>query len=249
MLLCAPLTYSPPGLFGCLFLVGAVSELADAFPRDHPRSFAPKYKSKPMAKPSKANPARRKHALDSDDNEAGPSRVRPESPGAQDAFSELEDNGSENGAQDRSVRSDVGEEEEPEGDLDGFGDGMVLEGFSGPNEKVVKPLTPEALAAFKAAKEKMGVIYISRIPPGMRPTKVRHLMSQYGEVGKVYLQQEGEHATTSFPVRSVSFGASAFQTQRGRISDVNIRRRKNLTLLRDGSSSRIKKSLDRLQPC
>jgi ESF2/ABP1 family protein len=69
---------------------------------------------------------------------------------------------------------------------------MDLEGFSGPKEKVVKPLTPEALAAFKAAKEKTGVIYISRIPPGMRPTKVRHLMSQYGEVGKVYLQQEGE---------------------------------------------------------
>ncbi|KAF9779551.1 hypothetical protein BJ322DRAFT_1101745 [Thelephora terrestris] len=67
---------------------------------------------------------------------------------------------------------------------------MDLEGFSGPEEKVVKPLTPEALAAFKAAKERTGVIYISRIPPGMRPTKVRYLMSQYGEIGKVYLQQE-----------------------------------------------------------
>ncbi|KAF9649310.1 hypothetical protein BDM02DRAFT_3094937 [Thelephora ganbajun] len=67
---------------------------------------------------------------------------------------------------------------------------MDLEGFSGPKDKVVMPLTPEALAAFKAAKEKTGVIYISRIPPGMRPTKVRHLMSQYGDVGKVYLQQE-----------------------------------------------------------
>ena len=25
----------------------------------------------------------------------------------------------------------------------------------------------------------------------MQPTKVRHLMSQYGEVGRVYLQKEG----------------------------------------------------------
>ncbi|KAI0069109.1 hypothetical protein BV25DRAFT_1866951 [Artomyces pyxidatus] len=61
-------------------------------------------------------------------------------------------------------------------------------GFAGP--KIVKPLTPEALAAFKAAQDKAGVIYISRIPPGMRPTKVRHIMSQYGEIGRVYLQQE-----------------------------------------------------------
>ncbi|KAH9927143.1 uncharacterized protein BXZ73DRAFT_90825 [Epithele typhae] len=67
---------------------------------------------------------------------------------------------------------------------------MDPRGFAGPKEKTVKPLTPEALAAFKAAQDRAGVVYISRIPPGMRPTKVRHLMSAYGEVGRVYLQQE-----------------------------------------------------------
>lgn len=72
-----------------------------------------------------------------------------------------------------------------------LGEGMDLEGFSGPSQKILKPLTPEALIAFKAAQEKAGIIYISRIPPGMRPAKVRHLMSAYGEVGRVYLQQEG----------------------------------------------------------
>ena len=69
-------------------------------------------------------------------------------------------------------------------------DGMDPEGFSGPS-MIVKPLTPEALAAFKAAQERAGVIYISRLPPGMRPSKVRHIMSAYGGVGRVYLQQEG----------------------------------------------------------
>ncbi|KAH7930062.1 hypothetical protein BV22DRAFT_1001393 [Leucogyrophana mollusca] len=64
---------------------------------------------------------------------------------------------------------------------------MDPEGFSGPS---VKPFTPEALVAFNTAQARTGVIYISRIPPGMRPTKVRHLMSAYGEVGRVYLQQE-----------------------------------------------------------
>ncbi|OSX59280.1 hypothetical protein POSPLADRAFT_1183979 [Postia placenta MAD-698-R-SB12] len=76
------------------------------------------------------------------------------------------------------------------GSNDGVDEGMDPEGFAGPSQKVVKPLTPEALAAFKAAQEKTGVVYISRIPPGMRPTKVRHIMSAYGEVGRVYLQQE-----------------------------------------------------------
>jgi len=80
-------------------------------------------------------------------------------------------------------------EDVPEEGLRGLTDDMDPEGFSGPS-KIVKPLTPEALAAFKAAQERAGVIYISRIPPGMRPSKVRHLMSAYGEVGRVYLQQE-----------------------------------------------------------
>lgn len=73
----------------------------------------------------------------------------------------------------------------------GLGEGMNVEGFSGPSQKTVKPLTPEALAAFKAAQDKAGIVYISRIPPGMQPAKVRHLMGAYGEVGRVYLQQEG----------------------------------------------------------
>lgn len=75
-------------------------------------------------------------------------------------------------------------------------DGLSADGFAGPSEKVVNPLTPEDLAKFKAAQEKTGVVYISRIPPGMRPTKVRHLMSQYGEVGRVYLQAEGAETHT-----------------------------------------------------
>ena len=174
----------------------------------HPSEFADVFRSlsvvtlnpvfKKMVSSSKANPGRRKHTADSDSNEAGPSRVRHQSSDAEDAFSGFEDNGSDNGGKDgtgsQPIGSDLGDEgdEKLEDDPDGLGDGMDLEGFSGPKEKVVKPLTPEALAAFKAAKEGTGVVYISRIPPGMRPTKVRHLMNQYGEVGKVYLQQEGE---------------------------------------------------------
>ena len=195
--MCPSLSPSVFGLLGCRF-----SAPHPSWPTCFDLSvFHAQPKSELMARRRKSDPARREHLADSDDNEAGPSRSRPENPDAQDAFSESESNGSESRAQDRSIHSDADEEKEGKGgkgDLDGFGDGMDLEGFSGPKERVVKPLTPEALAMFRAAKEKTGVIYISRIPPGMRPTKVRHLMSQYGEVGKVYLQQEGECAIILF---------------------------------------------------
>jgi ESF2/ABP1 family protein len=85
--------------------------------------------------------------------------------------------------------ADTNSMSEQEESIDGPDDGMDPGGFAGP--KVVKPLTQEALAVFRAAQEKAGIIYISRIPPGMQPVKVRHLMSQYGEVGRVYLQKEG----------------------------------------------------------
>ncbi|TCD62736.1 RNA-binding ATPase activator esf2 [Steccherinum ochraceum] len=116
--------------------------------------------------------------------EAGPSRLstNPEE------LEEREDVGASSGAKE-DVEEDV-EDEGSESEVDGLTEGMDVEGFAGPSGKAVKPLTREELAAFKAAQEKTGVVYISRIPPGMRPTKVRHLMTAYGEVGRVYLQPE-----------------------------------------------------------
>lgn len=123
---------------------------------------------------------------------AGPSRSRSHSPRSQsgngsdhsqDDLKE-DDSGAELAGTEEGSEQDSDDDDEHEDEL---GQGMNPEGFAGP----AKPLTPEALAAFRATQERAGVIYISRIPPGMRPTKVRHLMSQYGEVGRVYLQQEG----------------------------------------------------------
>lgn len=117
-----------------------------------------------------------------DEPEAGPSHIG--------NIDHATDNHNDDGEDKREGEDsgDSGDEDEIIDDLVG---GMDPEGFSGPSVQVVKPLTKEALAAFKAAQDGAGVIYISRIPPGMRPTKVRHLMSAYGEIGKVYLQQEG----------------------------------------------------------
>jgi ESF2/ABP1 family protein len=39
-------------------------------------------------------------------------------------------------------------------------------------------------------KSKKGVVYMSRVPPFMKPEKVRHLLSQYGDVERIYLVEE-----------------------------------------------------------
>lgn len=39
--------------------------------------------------------------------------------------------------------------------------------------------------------EKRGVCYFSRIPPHMDPLKLRQILSQYGEIQRIYLTPEG----------------------------------------------------------
>lgn len=43
---------------------------------------------------------------------------------------------------------------------------------------------------FKKDQENRGIIYISKVPPFMKPEKVRFLMSQYGDVDRIYLTPE-----------------------------------------------------------
>lgn len=66
---------------------------------------------------------------------------------------------------------------------------------------IAKPNKPKAGAAVKSKKRKSstttpspGIVYISRVPPGMTPQKVRHLMGRWGEIGRVYAQRrDGEY--------------------------------------------------------
>lgn len=58
--------------------------------------------------------------------------------------------------------------------------------------KKVKPLTPEALEKFQAARDKAGIVYLSKIPPFMKPIKIRHLLGKFGEIGRIYLAPEGK---------------------------------------------------------
>lgn len=50
----------------------------------------------------------------------------------------------------------------------------------------------------KKKTKKRGIIYLSTIPPYMNVTKVREIFSQFGEVGRIYLQPS---ASKYFEVR------------------------------------------------
>ncbi|CAK0764182.1 hypothetical protein CVIRNUC_003132 [Coccomyxa viridis] len=50
------------------------------------------------------------------------------------------------------------------------------------------------LDKLKDTYDRKGVIYVSRIPPHLKPQKLRHMLSQYGEVNRLYLAPEDASA-------------------------------------------------------
>ncbi|EWC48624.1 hypothetical protein DRE_01846 [Drechslerella stenobrocha 248] len=54
----------------------------------------------------------------------------------------------------------------------------------------LKPQTPAQLLASKSALKKTGVLYLSRIPPYMTPSQIRHLFTPFGTVNRIFLAPE-----------------------------------------------------------
>lgn len=63
-----------------------------------------------------------------------------------------------------------------------------------PNRKKPFKLSLEASEDFNAKLKKRGVLYIARIPPRMGPSKVKTLLSDFGVVTRVYLEEEDKAA-------------------------------------------------------
>ncbi|OIW32689.1 hypothetical protein CONLIGDRAFT_679073 [Coniochaeta ligniaria NRRL 30616] len=61
---------------------------------------------------------------------------------------------------------------------------------------VSKPLTKKNLVATEAAIKKSGVVYLSRIPPFMKPAKLRSLLEPYGKINRIFLSPEDPTAHT-----------------------------------------------------
>ncbi|KAI9644348.1 RNA-binding ATPase activator esf2 [Ciborinia camelliae] len=55
---------------------------------------------------------------------------------------------------------------------------------------VSRPLTKKNLVASAAAIKKSGVVYLSRIPPFMKPTKLRSLLEPFGDINRIFLTPE-----------------------------------------------------------
>jgi ESF2/ABP1 family protein len=66
---------------------------------------------------------------------------------------------------------------------------------SKPKKKILKPLSTDKMAAFQQKAKQKGVVYLPRIPPFMKPEKIRHLLAQHAEVLRVYLAPESNHPT------------------------------------------------------
>ncbi|KAL8796169.1 MAG: hypothetical protein Q9195_001502 [Heterodermia aff. obscurata] len=59
------------------------------------------------------------------------------------------------------------------------------------------PLTPKSLLATNTLAQNRGVVYLSRIPPFMRPSTVRHLLSPHGTITRLFLTPEPHTSYTS----------------------------------------------------
>ncbi|EFW99301.1 u3 snornp-associated protein esf2 [Grosmannia clavigera kw1407] len=55
---------------------------------------------------------------------------------------------------------------------------------------VSKPLTKKNLVASEKAVQRSGVMYLSRVPPFMKPIKLRSLLSPYGTINRIFLSPE-----------------------------------------------------------
>lgn len=53
--------------------------------------------------------------------------------------------------------------------------------------QLAKALTKKNLVATEAAIKKSGVVYLSRIPPFMKPGKLRFLLERYGKINRLFL--------------------------------------------------------------
>ncbi|GMM29501.1 RNA-binding ATPase activator [Martiniozyma asiatica (nom. inval.)] len=63
--------------------------------------------------------------------------------------------------------------------------------------KKVKKLTEEQIEKEQKKIKRTGVVYMSSIPPYMKPAKIRHIMSRFGTVDRIYLKPEDSSAYKS----------------------------------------------------
>ncbi|KAH7160851.1 hypothetical protein EDB81DRAFT_783303 [Dactylonectria macrodidyma] len=126
------------------------------------------------------NAKRRRISYDHDDNDDD-----------EDLASGLDNDASVGGedAQGADTQNTAGDEGEPEEkELEKTKNKLKKPSSDLPD--VTRPLTKKNLVASDAAIKKSGVVYLSRIPPFMKPQKLRTLLEPYGTINRIFLAPE-----------------------------------------------------------
>ena len=110
------------------------------------------------------------------------------------------------------MEEDLKMEEGGEADRSADGGGASEPGDEGgPSKGDKKALKLKARAKKLAAESeerhrKRGVCYLSRVPPHLKPLKLRHMLEQFGVILRVYLAPEGGKTVHTGTTYTVSVG-------------------------------------------
>ena len=74
--------------------------------------------------------------------------------------------------------------------VDSTNDASTTDKSQRKKKKKVTPLTPEEVEKSNERVKKTGLVYLSKIPPFMKPVKVRQILSRFGEVNRIFLVPE-----------------------------------------------------------
>ncbi|KAL6451408.1 ESF2 Pre-rRNA-processing protein ESF2 [Candida maltosa Xu316] len=111
-------------------------------------------------------------------------------------FGRSRDDDNSDDESDRSIEDEDNEEEEEEDDVDHEDDDLLAEEDETPAlpetkvSKKLKKLTSEELAKEQKRIKRTGVCYLSKIPPYMKPAKLRSVMERFGAIDRLFLKPE-----------------------------------------------------------
>ena len=103
--------------------------------------------------------------------------------------SPVSNSGSEIFFEKRKIALEDAENERTDSILRENSDGKILESDNGKNQRKIK--RKKQLLKEAANADMRGICYLSRVPPHMDPLKLRQILSQHGEIQRIYLAPEG----------------------------------------------------------
>ncbi|KAF6008276.1 hypothetical protein HII13_004061 [Brettanomyces bruxellensis] len=103
-----------------------------------------------------------------------------------DKSKDKEEDKSEDEKDERQIEEDQDKEEYDE--IEEMEKQLANEGTFGIHK--MKKLTPEQLEKAQKRIKRSGVVYLSSMPPYMKPTKLRQIMERFGDVGRIFLKPE-----------------------------------------------------------